>query len=255
MNKNILQRQLYTFTKKYRERISREYAKQHNYTVKAGPFIGLKLAKNEFWSCGDLGCKVAGHYEYQIQDLIVKLQIQNRKKYLINIGGADGFFSVGSVYNNLFDHCFVFEESYVGQKAIKECAKRNHMDKKISVFGKVENKSFLSSLPKKIDLKDCFILCDIEGDEYSVFDKNNLFKVKDCNIIIEIHDQNSELTKLKKKFSNLVNSYFLITIINSKIKDVSNDESLSFLNDIDRNLILSEGRSKLGEWWNFKPRN
>ena len=44
MNKNILQRQLYIFTKKYRERISREYAKQHNYTVKAGPFIGLKLA-------------------------------------------------------------------------------------------------------------------------------------------------------------------------------------------------------------------
>ena len=41
----------------------------------------------------------------------------------------------------------------------------------------------------------------------------------------------------------------------TKIKDVSNDESLSFLNDIDRNLILSEGRSKLGEWWNFKPRN
>ena len=71
-----------------------------------------------------------GLYEQQIQELLVQVRYGRGKHILFDVGGADGFFAVGSLVNTLFDYVHVFEKEEEMQRAIKEVlittqAKRN----------------------------------------------------------------------------------------------------------------------------------
>ena len=114
-------------------------------------------------------------------------------------------------------------------------------------MGEVTKDNFFSSLPSEIDFSKTTILCDIEGGEFDFFTEDILKKVRNSNIIIEIHKNNKkhleiELLERSKKFFN-------ISIINDNNKNFENISELHKLNDIDRNLLSSEGRSYIGKWW------
>ena len=76
--------------------------------------------------------------------------------------------------------------------------------------------------------------------------------IKYSNIIIEIHknhNKNLEIVLLER-----VKKYFNVSIIIDNDKNFENVSELHTLNDIDRNLICSEGRSYIGKWWHLSPK-
>ena len=97
--------------------------------MQEGPFKGMLISEEQFWGQGDKASKILGFYEKEIQDLINQIQEKNNFPTFIDIGGADGFFAVGSVINNLFKNCEVFEISKRGRQAIEESAIKKNVAK------------------------------------------------------------------------------------------------------------------------------
>ena len=70
---------LYKFTKKYWKLINQKHGILNNFTVQKGLFKDLKLNKEQYWNSGDLGSKIYGFYEKDVQEIIYKIV----KKYKI----------------------------------------------------------------------------------------------------------------------------------------------------------------------------
>ena len=239
---------LYKFTKKYWNTISYEHAKKHNFTVQYGIFKNLKISDDVSWGRGDLASKIYGFYENKIQHKLKDLN----NPLLIDIGAADGFFAIGSLKSKICKFCYAFEEIRKSRDNLNKTAKINKVEDKLSIMGKVNEHNFFSFLPPQIDFSKATILCDIEGGEYDFFTENILKKIKSSNIIIEIHKLKNK--KLETDLLKRANKYFNVSIIIDNDKNYENITELHTLSDIDRSLIICEGRSYIGKWWHLSPK-
>ena len=238
----------YKFTKKYWSILSYEHAKKHNFIVKYGIFKNLKMNHEISWGRGDIASKIYGFYENKIQQ---KLKDINNP-ILIDIGAADGFFAIGSLKSKICEFCYAFEETKKSRENLFKTAQINNVQNKLSIIGKATKDNFFSLLPSEINFSKVTILCDIEGGEFDFFSDEILKTIKYSNIIIEIHknhNKNLEIDLLER-----VKKYFDVSIIIDNDKNFESVSELHALNDIDRNLICSEGRSYIGKWWHLSPK-
>jgi len=238
----------YKFTKKYWSILSYEHAKKHNFVVKYGIFKNLKMNHEISWGRGDIASKIYGFYENKIQQ---KLKDINNP-ILIDIGAADGFFAIGSLKSKICEFCYAFEETKKSRENLFKTAQINNVQNKLSIIGKATKDNFFSLLPSEINFSKVTILCDIEGGEFDFFSDEILKTIKYSNIIIEIHknhNKNLEIDLLER-----IKKYFDVSVIIDNDKNFENVSELHTLNDIDRNLICSEGRSYIGKWWHLSPK-
>ena len=238
----------YKFTKKYWSLLSYEHAKKHNFIVQYGIFKNLKMNHEISWGRGDIASKIYGFYENKIQQ---KLKDINNP-ILIDIGAADGFFAIGSLKSKICEFCYAFEETKKSRENLFKTAQINNVQNKLSIIGKATKDNFFSLLPSEINFSKVTILCDIEGGEFDFFSDEILKTIKYSNIIIEIHknhNKNLEIVLLER-----VKKYFDVSIIIDNDKNFENVSELHTLNDLDRNLICSEGRSYIGKWWHLSPK-
>ena len=227
--------------------LSSKISKMYNNTVQQGPFKGMVINEDQFWGQGDRSSKILGLYEKEIQDLIVSIQKDKNYSTFVDIGGADGFFAIGSLVNNLFEKCEVFEISKRGRISIQKNSKQNNVYDSIKIHDKASKRSLI-----KIDnINNSLILCDIEGGEYELFDEKLINEIHPSDIIIEIHkDKENTLVNFEKRFTK---SYSL-TKITQEPRSLKNFKELENINDNNRALITSEGRSYVQEWWHLSPK-
>ena len=227
--------------------LSSKISKIYNNTVQQGPFKGMIINEDQFWGQGDRSSKILGLYEKEIQDLIVSIQKDKNYSTFVDIGGADGFFAIGSLVNNLFEKCEVFEISKKGRISIQKNSKQNNVYDSIKIHDKASKRSLI-----KIDnINNSLILCDIEGGEYELFDEKLINEIHPSDIIIEIHkDKENTLVNFEKRFTK---SYSL-TKITQEPRSLKNFKELENINDNNRALITSEGRSYVQEWWHLSPK-
>ena len=227
--------------------LSSKISKMYNNTVQQGPFKGMVINEDQFWGQGDRSSKILGLYEKEIQDLIVSIQKDKNYSTFVDIGGADGFFAIGSLVNNLFEKCEVFEISKKGRISIQKNSKQNNVYDSIKIHDKASKRSLI-----KIDnINNSLILCDIEGDEYELFDEKLINEIYPSDIIIEIHkDKENSLVNFEKRFTKK----YSITKITQEPRSLKNFKELENINDNNRALITSEGRSYVQEWWHLSPK-
>ena len=244
---NKLELRIDKVVEKKRIDLSNKVSKIFNNTVQEGPFKGMIISEDQFWGPGDKASKILGLYEKEIQDLINQIQEKNNFPTFIDIGGADGFFAVGSVKNNLFKNCEVFEISKRGRLAIEKSAIKNNVADLISIKGEA-NEKILSSIE---NINNSVILCDIEGSEYDLFSENLIKNMHPSNVIIEIHkNPDISLNEFEDKFKNL----FSINKITQGPRSLKGFGELKNFNDNNRSLLASEGRSYIQEWWHLSPK-
>jgi len=244
---NKLELRIDKVVEKKRIDLSNKVSKIFNNTVQEGPFKGMIISEDQFWGPGDKASKILGLYEKEIQDLINQIQEKNNFPAFIDIGGADGFFAVGSVKNNLFKNCEVFEISKRGRLAIEKSAIKNNVNDQISIKGEANEKT-LSSIE---NINNSVILCDIEGSEYDLFSENLIKNMHPSNVIIEIHkNPDISLNEFEDKFKNL----FSIDKITQGPRSLKGFGELKNFNDNNRSLLTSEGRSYIQEWWHLSPK-
>ena len=227
--------------------LSSKISKIYNNTVQQGPFKGMIINEDQFWGPGDRSSKILGLYEKEIQDLIVSIQKDKNYSTFVDIGGADGFFAIGSLVNNLFEKCEVFEISKRGRISIQKNSKQNNVYDSIKIHDKASKRSLI-----KIDnINNSLILCDIEGGEYELFDEKLINEIYPSDIIIEIHkDKENSLVNFEKRFTKT----YSLTKITQEPRSLKNFKELENINDNNRALITSEGRSYVQEWWHLSPK-
>ena len=229
-----------------------------NDKVMSGPFKGMKLLKKSSWDKKiyefnpDLSSKIVGCYEQEVQSKIVELQKINKKKYFINFGAGEGYFALGVLYSGFFEQSIAFEITDESRNIMIENSKINKLDNRLSIKY-AANSSFLKDIldsGKKLD--DIFILSDIEGAEFEIFNDDNLSKLINCNLIIEFHRH--PIDDENKKFKEKLNKYFKVSLLSTSNRSFSDIPLLKELNDDDRWLIASENRPYLMNWFVCTPK-
>ena len=175
-----------------------------NNTVNTGLYKGMKIHNNTFWSQKDISTRLLGLYELEVQNVILKIQSTSKlkKKFLINIGGGDGYHAVGLLRSKIFQKSIIFEIDKQGRNIIDINLDINNQKKKARILGEAK-KDFLTTDLKSIKLNDCFFLIDIEGAEYSLLDKKNLDKLLNSILLVELHAAQKKIN-LISKYSNFI---------------------------------------------------
>lgn len=215
-----------------------------------GIFKGMKLSSNVWWGRHDILAKYLGQYEPHI---LQKLEdLSNHYEHVINIGAADGYYSVGLLYSKLYSSVTCFEISSKGRDAIAENAELNNCKDKIFI----NKEANLKTLKKEIEVnKSSVLLCDIEGAEFDLFSKEILSIASQCTIIIELHDEFTfgDIGR-RKRLINDAEEYFDISFIRRFNPKINEFDQLSQWDDNSRHLAFSEGRPCRMDWLCLNPK-
>lgn len=236
---------------KKRQSLSIELCERMKHTVKYGPFAGMKFTHDNWWGGSDRGAMLLGIYEEEVLNSIMTTP----KKYnvFIDLGAADGYYSIGSLISRRFKTSYSFEISAKGREIIQKNAILNKVNNKLHIFGEA-TQDFYSAIPKK-DLDKAVIVIDIEGGEFSLLSKESFSHLKNSIIFIELHDWffKDGKNKLTKLMSD-AKPFFKISTLTTTARDLSKFPELANYADSERWLIASEGRSKLMTWLKLDPR-
>ena len=231
--------------------ITREIKKFTKSIVCSGLYKGMKIHEEFFWVGKDISTKLLGLYELEVQNNIKKLQTKKKfkKKYLINIGGGDGYHAIGLLRAKLFTKVIIFEKDLLGRKIINKNLSANNQKSKVVILEEATKDTLLSNL-KKISLKNCFFLIDIEGDEYSLLNNNNLKKLSKSILLIELHYGHSfsKNELVKRKFVQSLKKFYTVQEFFTESRDLSKFKFLYDFEDVDRWLSVSEFRKNMMSW-------
>lgn len=224
--------------------------------VTYGPLKGLALDRTQTWGdSGELGSKLIGFYEKEVLDVIFQPGRPTRRS-LVNIGAGDGYYGVGLVKAGFVAHSICFEADTRSQDAIAACAARNGVTANIRVLGKAEPGFLRAEGMSEFPLADCLFIIDIEGGEFSLLDTDTLAKLRQSELIVELHggffpDQ----PDIGRNFLSRLQEIFDCTILTTQARDPSIIPELSRMSDSDRWLLCSEGRPYLMRWVHCMPRS
>ena len=233
--------------KQRRKMLARSIFDRYEGVVQRGPYVGMKLGDSSNVSQGSLGLKIMGLYEKPVVDKINSIKKIND---FVNFGAADGYMALGPLFNKSCKRAICFELTEKGRMSVKKNAVMNNINDDLIVKGEV-NQNIISSLQElNVDPANSVILSDIEGAEFNVFTEEVFSFFRGATIIIELHDKlikdgHDLREKLIKKIPNGAN----LEIISLKQSlSFENIKDLEDLHDIDRALVMTEGRKIYGEW-------
>lgn len=236
---------------KKRKLLSCELSERMNNTVKYGPFASMIFCEDNWWGGSDRGAMLLGIYEEEVLNSI--MGVSNKYDIFIDLGAADGYYSIGSLISKKFQTSYSFEISTKGREVIQKNANLNRVSNKLHIFGEA-TKDFYKKIPIK-DLNSAVILIDIEGAEFSLLNRELFSHLKKAIIFIELHDWFFDNGKKKvMKLMSDAKPFFKISSLTTTSRDLSIFPELLDYPDSERWLIASEGRSKLMTWLRLDPK-
>ena len=223
---------------------------KYGHVIAYGPFKGMKLSYDIWWSKNDRITQMLGTYEVHVLARLKEFSAQGASRF-IDIGAADGYFAIGMAFSKIYSKVLAFEIEPAGQERIEINLARNQCEEFVSVFGEAD----YSSLKKLLsdDLKTS-VLVDIEGAEYQLLDEKMLSLLSNCYLICELHPwlvddgyqlQRQLIERAKKNFNvELIKRENYSPNIFSELDDLSDEERL---------IAVSEGRGKNMQWLVLTP--
>lgn len=166
---------------KYRSnQIANTLTSKKGFKVQGGPFEGM-----EFLDQVSEGCylpKLLGIYESEIHSFIDYI-IEKKPDTILNIGCAEGYYSVGLKRLLPETEIFSFDTDINAQNKSKILAEKNNVD--INICGLFE-----IDLLKNFNDKNVYLICDIEGDEINLFKPEKIHFFNKVTLCIELHISN-----------------------------------------------------------------
>ena len=213
--------------------------------VASGLYKNMKISLKENWG-NDIGSKILGIYEEQIQKIIHKIAKEKKIKTLINFGAAEGYHLVGPIKRKIISSGYGIEIDKETKKTLKKNIILNKLSRKIKIIDFEDFKLLKTKIGNK-DSSKILILIDIEGNEYDLLNKYNMKYFKNNLLIIELHQFMCSSSIKHKKFIKLLKKFYKIEVIKngrrnpylSKIEHLSDDE---------RWMVVSEGRPSEMTW-------
>ena len=160
--------------------ITNTYIQNEGLIVNEGPFKGMN-----FLNQSSEGCHVAkllGTYEQPLHEYFEKI-IDSNYELIINIGSAEGYYSVGLAMRSPKSTVLSFDTDLKAQENCKDLAIKNNLDKSIKIMSE-----FHPNILRKYKNISTFVLCDVEGDELKLMDLENYHEFKNIDLLIESHE-------------------------------------------------------------------
>ncbi len=219
--------------------------------VASGLYKGMKISAKENWG-NDIGSKILGLYEEQIQKSIHKIARERKISTLINFGAAEGYHLIGAIKKRIIPYGFGIEIDKETRKTLKKNIISNGLKKRIKIITFEDFKSLKVNTKNK-NFSKILVLIDIEGNEYNLLNKTNIKYFKNNFLIIELHQFLCKSSAKHNKFIQLLNKYYKI----EEIKNGSRNpylEKIERLSDEERWMIVSEGRPCEMSWLICSPK-
>jgi SAM-dependent methyltransferase len=169
-----------------------ELIREHGCTVLAGPFRGMKYPRKSLLNRNGIPI-LFGSYELELHTVIEEA-VSRRFERIIDIGCAEGYYAVGLARRTeaivyAFD-CDPRERFYC-----REMARLNNVKDRVHVRSWCDE-----TILKSTAIGRCLIISDCEGYEVNLFSDDIAPRLKNCDLIIEVHegteaDAGSLLTK------------------------------------------------------------
>jgi hypothetical protein len=214
------------------------------YTIADGPFLGMKLLANSSQQLDPIPVlkqKQAGVYE---QEVLYCLSEGNYST-IIDIGAGSGYYSLGMLFSNKCQKAIMFEKNEKNHPLILECARLNGINEsKVSLFGSIDKNSLTSILRNQTDTANSktIILCDIEGQEFDLFDSLLIQHLADSKVTLLVEIHKNRKSKIFDLFRSL-ELYFDIHPLPTMRRDLTGC-FVEFPLITDRWLFASENRGE-----------
>ena len=124
------------------------------------------MLKDTNWGEGDRAAMLLGIYEMEVAASLA--DVPEGYRIFVDIGAADGYYSVGLLHSDKFDRAICFEINEFGRRTISRLAAQNDVATRITLLEGAD-----PGFPEKLagigaDLSKCVFLLDIEGHEFDL---------------------------------------------------------------------------------------
>jgi hypothetical protein len=219
-------------------RIAAKLVNRYGANVLGGPFKGMRYVRASVGSV--FSPKLVGSYEAQLHPFIERV---TRGSYdiVIDIGCAEGYYAVGLLLRMQTARCIAFDTDAHAQELCLEMADLNGVSPRIQVHGCCDPKALSAVLCGR-----AFILADCEGAEFDLLDPAAIPGLRDCDILVELHDfiRPGLTLALQERFG----ATHKMEIIEEQVRDSARYPQLGFLTRIERDMAVQEFRPARMQW-------
>lgn len=219
-----------------------------NATVQTGPFKGVMLIPKYMWGDGDTAAKLMGIYEDELHDF-VEQAISESPDVVINVGCAEGYYSVGLAKRLPFTPVIAVDIDPRSAAIVQDTAAANQT-KNLQAITQMVDHAWLQKHCQ--DHSHPLLVFDCEGAELELLDPAHVQALSRCSIMVECHDcMNPAITPtLLERFQQTHD----IQSVSQTYKDSYQFEFLRHLSDCDKWALVHEGRPSTMSWLYMVPR-
>jgi len=168
---------------RYRD-ILAEAVKRFGAVVQTGPFSGMTVAIRSSWGDGDLLSKLLGCYEAELHEAM-EAAIAAEPDVVVNIGAAEGYYSVGLACRLPNATVHAFDTSTDAQSVCREAARLNGVERRVDVGGHCAPETLQRVLARG---QRPLVVCDCEGEEVTLLDPARVPALLSASVIVECHE-------------------------------------------------------------------
>lgn len=172
-------------------------AERFDYTVQAGPFVGMKYTPTAVLSRHATPA-LLGVYERQLYPFL-EVAAQ-RCDLVVDIGSAEGYFAVGLA--RLGNRVVTFDADPHEREVCREMAAANKVSDRVTVQPWCTPSTLISLVKGQ---RHPFIISDIDGGELDLFTPEVVSATRHCDLIIEMHGNDAtENSAFVRRFDDTV---------------------------------------------------
>jgi hypothetical protein len=176
------------------DKLAREVSQATGGTVATGPFGGMRLDYELFPV--QASPKFLGTYEQELHSVIERA-IRLHPKFVLNIGCAEGFYTVGLAFRLNDAQVFAADADPKALSATMKNAELNGVSSRVYPVGIVKPGQFSRYLKANASL----LVMDCEGAEFSLLDPANDPILFQTNILVEVHSELGDKHEIIRKFA------------------------------------------------------
>jgi len=213
-----------------------------NWTVKHGPFAGMRMASFD----GPCLAQLLGSYERELHPVIERC-CETGYSQIIDIGSSIGYYAVGMAMRNPKVQVCAYD---IDEDALSLCRQSAELN---GVSDRVTYGSFCDSAAL-LDIEvgqRALVICDCEGYEKILFDESTVARLTRHDLLIEVHDQIEP--GVGEYLKTVLEPHYDIQVMDSisdeqKVQEYDYPE-LTGLSDDEKLSILLEGRGATMQWF------
>jgi hypothetical protein len=164
----------------------RVIAAENGLIIRGGPFQGVQYPSDLLTSEAVLQYallpKILGCYEAELHAVVLQIVERDYDRF-VNIGCAEGYYSVGLALRLPRAHVFAFDTDPVARKLCQQMAVLNGVADRITIASQCKTEH-LQTLAKG---RACMV-CDCEGCELGLLQPELVPGLSGCDLIVELHD-------------------------------------------------------------------